>query len=215
MNKPSLPVGLPLGSKFTRLTTTSEVYKQQATSRRIVDAVCECGAHITVRVDALTGGRSRSCGCYHKEIVAKAATTHGHTSEGSTTPEFRSWDHMLQRCNNPNNDQYHDYGGRGVLVCDRWLVFANFLDDMGRRPEGTSLDRIGNGLLYSKEHCRWATRSQQADGRRCTRWVTISGARITLKAASELFGVKFKTLSARWAKGLRGVDLLTTVGVSK
>ena len=73
---------------------------------------------------------------------------------------------MVKRCGNSNDPAYKRYGGRGIYVDPRWLKFENFLEDMGDRPLDRTLDRIDNDKGYTKDNCRWATKSQQANNRR-------------------------------------------------
>lgn len=83
-----------------------------------------------------------------------------HTKHGlEGTPTYNSWIQMKQRCINPNNISFKNYGARGITYSGEWELFTGFLKDMGEKPEGYSLDRIDNDKGYSKENCRWVTKS--------------------------------------------------------
>lgn len=89
------------------------------------------------------------------------------------TRERRCWRGMIYRCYNKKNKNYANYGGRGIRVCSRWIIFENFFSDMGKIPEGLSIDRIDNNGNYEKNNCRWATAKEQAKNRREKKEVTI------------------------------------------
>lgn len=91
--------------------------------------------------------------------------THGHKLKGIASPTYVVWQGMKARCGNPNDPYYHLYGGRGIIHCEKWKHFINFLADMGVRPEGTQLDRIDNDKGYNKDNCRWVNDPHKKQGR--------------------------------------------------
>ncbi len=124
---------------------------------------CECGKITTVRSDNLRRGVTKSCGCYQKEQVVKAQTTHGM----SHSPEYNSWLSMIHRCYTKDSISYQWYGARGITVCDSWReAFENFYEDMGTRPKNMTLDRLNNYENYEPGNCRWATKKEQTNNRR-------------------------------------------------
>lgn len=122
--------------------------------------ICSCGNFSLKRSDNLIGGKSTSCGCLTKEKL-KSNIKHGHNRVEKKSSTYQTWHAMLQRCLNPKSSAYKQYGGAGIVLDKRWRSFQNFLEDMGERPQGTSLNRIKGAKLYSKSTCEWATSSVQ------------------------------------------------------
>lgn len=136
------------------------------------DCVCSCGNKKPVRIATLRNGASRSCGCLADEEIGNRRRSHGR----ARTSIYRTWCHMIGRCYCPTDTGYHNYGGRGITVCARWLEsFENFFSDMGDRPHGMSLDRKNNNDGYSPENCRWASRIVQNSNKRNNRPVIAFG----------------------------------------
>ncbi|MFA6445737.1 MAG: hypothetical protein WCW14_00605 [Candidatus Paceibacterota bacterium] len=113
------------------------------------------------------------------------------------TSEYHIWSEMRQRCRYTGHPRYKDYGGRGISVSERWSEFLNFLEDMGERPKGGTLDRIDNDGDYSKGNCRWTSYTNQARNKRCNRIIEFQGRKQTMMEWSEELGMSIQTLSSR------------------
>jgi hypothetical protein len=124
------------------------------------------------------------------------------------TREYSSWNSMKNRCNNPNSDNYKDYGGRGITYCERWENFENFYRDMGKRPEGKSLDRIDTNGNYEPDNCRWASDVVQHNNRRDNRRITAYGMTRTVAHWARHMGVNRHTLAERLNRGMAPEDAI-------
>lgn len=134
---------------------------------------------------------------------------HGYNQTGKRKPEYKAWDAVIQRCTNPNDARYPDYGGRGIYVCERWMDFCGFIEDLGDRPDGTSLGRINNDGHYScgqceqcrmhgrEMNCRWETPLQQMNNTRRSHYIEFKGERITLAEAGRRLGWPYGIIHGR------------------
>lgn len=122
---------------------------------------------------------------------------HGHARAGDQSKEYSTWNNMLTRCNNPIHNRYHRYGGRGITVCERWVSFKMFYEDMGPKPEGMTLERIDNEKGYSKENCRWATTAEQSNNKSTCVYFTHNGKTQTKKMWCDELGIRYATVMGR------------------
>lgn len=154
---------------------------------------CDCGQETIAQANQLRGGHTQSCGCYN------GMRRHGMYRSAT----YKSWQHMLRRCDNKNDLNWPKYGGRGICVCDRWKgSFEAFFEDMGERPANCTLDRIDVNGDYEPANCRWANRRTQHRNTRTNRWWFLDGKRVCSSELAETLGVKRATLNGWVHQGL-------------
>ena len=190
-----------VGKRFERLivvSLASPVYRINGKTRRRWICRCDCGNETIVAASDLTSGNTRSCGCLHKEMLHMRFLTHGE----SKTSTYFTWCLMKERCLNPNNKKYKDYGARGIMVCAEWREsYENFVRDMGHRPVGCSIERIDNNGNYEPDNCRWATPTEQSSNRRSNIWIEWNGEKMILGKAIKLSGLPRKAVEHRLRRG--------------
>lgn len=164
---------------------------------------CNCGAECLAPVNHLQDGRRVSCGCAKltgsQRLSRKAR--HGHYVGNQPSPTYSSWTSMRTRCLNPNAPDFMRYGGRGIVICQRWTKFENFLADMGERPAKHTLDRKDTNGHYEPENCRWATQITQDRNKRTNRVLEAFGRQQILGDWVRETGIPSKTITDRLKRG--------------
>ena len=183
------------GARYGKLTILRE--GERAKNARRFWVRCDCGVEKLMRADPIHQGRNISCGCHGKAILGDNSRRHGQTRSST----YKVWENLRRRTRRTDGNRAHRYIARGISFDLRWAVFENFLDDMGERPPGTSIDRIDNNLGYSKANCRWATPTEQARNRATNRVFSYRGASLCLAALAELAGLPAVNVRQRLRTG--------------
>ena len=191
-----------MGKTFGELTVVSgpEQRRVNGVSRIFWVCRCSCGELRTVQAQVLhKSNRCQTC----KKIklagdMSKRAKTHGMRH----TRTYRIWIGMKNRCTNPNNYSYAYYGGRGITLCDKWMKFEGFFEDMGDAPENLTLDRLDGNSGYSKGNCRWATQRQQMQNVSTNHNISFNGETKCIREWARTLGISRSAIERRIARGL-------------
>lgn len=184
-----------VGDRFGRLVVLESASPVNGHTRYLFR--CDCGVEKVLRL-ANVRRNTQSCGCFNREKSRKQLTTHGQAHN----PTWNCWISLRSRCEDPNNNRYARYGGRGIKVCERWSSFENFYADMGERPSlEHSIDRLDTDGNYEPGNVRWATRKEQARNKSTSRMLEWAGMRLSLAEWCERAEVNYSFVQARLDHG--------------
>lgn len=199
-----LPVRVDLRDRrFGRLRVISlDGFRQYKIKRQYKwKCICDCGREASVQGSSLIAGLTKSCGCFRKETTVRVMTTHGHATNG-TTPEYRAWAAMRNRCSfsarGRNKKYYYD---RGIRVCKRWVRFESFIKDMGKRSLDSILVRIDTSKGYAPSNCKWGRFADQINNTSRNVFYPYKGARKTISQLSRISGSPYDLISNRIRRG--------------
>jgi hypothetical protein len=184
------------GKKFGKLTVVKKQGRQG--SFALWECLCDCGETSFVITTNLTRGKQVSCGCYNKKLQTELHTTHDLYNH----PLYSVWSSIKTRCYNSKCKHYNRYGGRGIKVCEQWLDFINFYNDMLIGYEkGLTIDRIDNNGNYEPSNCRWATTKEQQNNKRSSVFMEYNNEVKTLKQWADYYSIDYHSLWSRHKKG--------------
>ena len=194
------------GMVFGRLTVI-KFHKLKRLPKSTWKCICKCGNKIETTATFLTTGNTQSCGCLRKDLL----TVHGHALNNDHSRTYTTWGAMKARCYNKKHKFYKNYGGKGVTICQRWLnSFSLFLQDMGKRPKGKTIDRIDPFGNYEPDNCRWAGKYTQGSNKRYNVEIMYKGKLTTLARACRKEKVKYMFAYNRLIKGWKDKDLFNS-----
>lgn len=185
-------------------------YSRSDGKKSIWIVACDCGREIEMPASELGKKMKRgvraSCGCKKTQTLSEKHTTHGMSKHKA----FAVWRSMIDRCSLPTHQAWHNYGGRGITVCERWRKsFRAFWEDMGPTyQKGLTLDREDNEENYEPNNCRWVTPKTQGRNTRLNRIIDTPWGRITVAEAAERSRLNYSTILYRIDNGVTDHKLL-------
>lgn len=206
-----------IGKRFGRLVVLEEAGLYQTpngSTYRQYKCLCDCGNTVTTLGNSLRSGDTRSCGCLVSETNKKLNTKHGKCY----TRLYMMWSAMKQRCYYEKADNYANYGGRGIEVCEEWRNdFQSFYDwamANGYNPNapqyGCTIDRINPNGNYEPSNCRWVGMIEQANNKSSNHLITYNGEQLTIMEASRKYSISSQALYQRIKNGWSAEEALTT-----
>lgn len=198
------------GQRFGRLLVLKKG-KMASNGQTTWICKCDCGTIKQIRGVHLKSGKIISCGCYHLERIKETKhTTHGKTG----TRIYNIWCLMKKRCGFEKSINYHNYGKRGIKVCDEWLNNFNAFYDWAMANGYTdklSIERIDNNGNYEPNNCKWATRQEQNNNTRRNRFIIVNGEKLTLAQISRKYNINKNTL---WGKLNHNLPIEEILGIT-
>ena len=182
-----------IGQKYGRLTVTGFFHKGK---KWYWECACECGNSIITQAYLVRNGHTSSCGCLQRERASEASLVHGQ----SNSRLYRIYNGMKNRCYNQKQQNYENYGGRGITICEEWLKSFTSFEEWALShgyADDLSIDRIDSNGDYSPENCRWVTRTEQNENTRSNHLVTIEDRTQPLSAWVRKRGLNYHTVSFR------------------
>lgn len=194
------------GRKFGKLTVVKYLGRRHNSS--FWHCICDCGNEVDCYYSNLVFGHSTSCGCMRSEYAKLSRNCHGE----STTRLYKEWARMKTRCHNPNAKGYHNYGGRGITVCEEWSSFWPFRTWAYEHgySDSLTLDRIDVNGNYCPENCRWITREEQAKNKRTNVLIELNGEKKTIADWSRVTGLSRAVIQYRVKAGWTPEEIILT-----
>lgn len=194
------------GQKFSYLTVVEHAGRNHIGKHTYL-CRCDCGKTIVLRGEDVKSGNTKSCGCMRRQMTIDKNFKHGF----SKTPMYNVWCALKERCTNPNDRAYKNYGGRGITVSEGWMDYEGFHRDMvGTYREGLSLERVNNEIGYNRENCIWASRNVQGNNTRRNHFIEYKGNRLTVSQMARKYNLHPTILQGRLYKGWSMEKALTT-----
>lgn len=182
------------GTRSGRLVFIEPIDKMPTRGWRWL-AKCDCGNTLLIEPSRTNGGNTKSCGCLKMDVLLARVVTHGQSRGGSNRKTYARWLSMRKRCSaqqGRHREDWSNYAGRGIVVCERWSTYLNFLADMGECPDGMTLERVDVDGNYEPENCRWATQTDQSLNKTNTRMTTWNGNQLPLLDACRKAGISYQ-----------------------